>query len=183
MGTLKTKDNVKARKDIEIYCDRPELHIFKVQNKDMKPKASYTLSKPQLQNVCEWMTKIKFPDGYASNIRGCVNLADYSFYSFKSHDCHVFMQRLLPIALRGTIPNALWDVITELCTFFRAICSRVLRIEDLEKLQKSIVETICKLEKIFPPGFFDSMEHLVVHLVSEALLGGPKQYRWMYIYQ
>ncbi|GJW76725.1 uncharacterized protein Tco_0138407 [Tanacetum coccineum] len=183
MGTLKTKDNVKARKDVEIYCDRPELHIFKVHNKDMKPKASYTLSKPQLQNVCEWMKKIKFPDGYASNIGGCVNLADYSFYTFKSHDCHVFMQRLLPIALRGMIPNALWDVITELCTFFRAICSRVLRIEDLEKLQKSIVETICKLEKIFPPGFFDSMEHLVIHLPREALLGGPKQYRWMYIYE
>ena len=93
------------------------------------------------------------------------------------------MQRLLPIALRGMIPNVLWDVITELCTFFRAICSRVLRIEDLEKLQKSIVETICKLEKIFPPGFFDSMEHLVVHLAREALLGGPVQNRWMYPYE
>lgn len=74
------------------------------------------------------------------------------------------------------IPNVLWDVITELCTFFRAICSRVLHIEVLEKLQKSIVETLCKLEKIFPPGFFDSMEHLVVHLASEALLGCPVQY-------
>ncbi|GJU36668.1 putative transposon, En/Spm-like protein [Tanacetum coccineum] len=40
-----------------------------------------------------------------------------------------------------------------------------------------------KLEKIFPPGFFDSMEHLVVHLSSEALLGGPMQYRWMYLHE
>ncbi|GJX25674.1 transposon, En/Spm-like protein [Tanacetum coccineum] len=72
MGTLKTKDNVKARKDIEIYCDRPELHIFKVRNKDMKPKASYTLSKPQLQNVCEWMTKIKFPDGKPGSLKRTV---------------------------------------------------------------------------------------------------------------
>lgn len=95
MGSLKTKDNVKARKDVEIYCDRPELHILKVHNKDMKPKASYTLNKIQLQKVCEWMTKLKFPDGYASNIGGCVNLTDYNFYNFKSHDCHVFMQRLL----------------------------------------------------------------------------------------
>nr|GEX20647.1 hypothetical protein [Tanacetum cinerariifolium] len=81
------------------------------------------------------------------------------------------------------IPNVVWDAITELCIFFHAICLRVLRIEDLEKLQKSIVEIICKLEKIFPPGFFDSMEHLVVHLVWEALLGGPVQYRWMYLYE
>ncbi|GJT22178.1 uncharacterized protein Tco_0892115 [Tanacetum coccineum] len=130
MGSLKTKDNVKARKDVDVHCDRPELHMFKVQNRDMKPKAS-----------------------------------------------------LLPIALRGMIPNVVWDAITEICTFFSAICSRVLRIEDLEKLQKSIVETICKLEKIFPPGFFDSMEHLVVHLVWEALLGSPVQYRWMYLYE
>ncbi|GJY85197.1 transposase, Ptta/En/Spm [Tanacetum coccineum] len=108
---------------------------------------------------------------------------DSSFYSFKSHDSHVFMQRLLPIAFRGMIPNVVWDALTELCTFFRAICSRVLRIEDLEKLQKSIVEIICKLEKIFPPRFFDSMEHLIVHLVWEALLGGPMQYRWMYLYE
>ena len=37
-----------------------------------------------------------------------------------------------------------------------------------------------KLEKILPPGFFDVMEHLPVHLVHEARLGGPVQYRWMY---
>nr|GEW73103.1 transposase, Ptta/En/Spm [Tanacetum cinerariifolium] len=54
---------------------------------------------------------------------------------------------------------------------------------DLEKLQKSIVEIICKLEIIFPPGFFDSLEHLVVHLVWEALLDGLVQYRWMYLYE
>ncbi|GKD72573.1 putative transposon, En/Spm-like protein, partial [Tanacetum coccineum] len=65
MGSLKTKDNVKARKDVELYCDRPELHMFKVQNRDMKPKASYTLNKTQLHKVCEWMTKLKFPDGEA----------------------------------------------------------------------------------------------------------------------
>ncbi|KAJ9549585.1 hypothetical protein OSB04_022128 [Centaurea solstitialis] len=34
-----------------------------------------------------------------------------------------------------------------------------------------------------PPGFFDSMEHLVVHLAREALVGGPVQYRWMYLYE
>nr|GEW12860.1 hypothetical protein [Tanacetum cinerariifolium] len=63
------------------------------------------------------------------------------------------------------------------------ICSRVFLIEDLEKLQNSILETICKLEKIFSPGFFNSMELLVVHLVWVALLGGPMQYRWMYLYE
>ncbi|XP_052620614.1 uncharacterized protein LOC111890162 isoform X1 [Lactuca sativa] len=81
------------------------------------------------------------------------------------------------------VPNSTWDAITELCTFFRVICSRVLRVDDLQRLQTTIVETICKLEKIFPPGFFDSMEHLVIHLAREAMLGGPVQYRWMYLYE
>jgi len=43
--------------------------------------------------------------------------------------------------------------------------------------------TLCKLEQVFPPGFFDSMEHLSVHLAYEAMLGGPVQYRWMYPFE
>ncbi|GJS73246.1 hypothetical protein Tco_0706087 [Tanacetum coccineum] len=174
MDTSKTKDNIKARKDREIYCDPANLHTWSKNNKIIKPKASYTLTKPQVKKVCEWVKEVIFPDGYASNIGGCVNLKDCSFYSFKSHECHVFMQRLLPIALKGMIPNAIWDAITELCTFFHTICTKVLHIQDMEKLGESIVVTICKLlEKVFPPGFFDSMENLVMHLANEAILGDP----------
>nr|GEU48711.1 hypothetical protein [Tanacetum cinerariifolium] len=49
MGTAKMKDNVKARKDVKKYCNRAELHIHQVRTKDMKPKASYTLTKPQVE--------------------------------------------------------------------------------------------------------------------------------------
>ncbi|KAJ9539492.1 hypothetical protein OSB04_032225 [Centaurea solstitialis] len=183
MDTPKTKDNIKARRDLQVYCNRRELHVSTTGNRVVKPQSSYSLTKKQVKLVCSWLKTLKFPDGYASNIGGCVNLEDSSFYSFKSHDCHVFMQRLLPIALRGMIPTPTWDAITELCTFFRAICSRVLHIEDLVPLRTSVIQTICKLEKIFPPGFFDSMEHLVIHLAEEAIIGGPVQYRWMYLYE
>ena len=37
-----------------------------------------------------------------------------------------------------------------------------------------------KLETIFIPGFFDSMEHLPLHLATEYKLGGPSNFRWMY---
>jgi hypothetical protein len=33
---------------------------------------------------------------------------------------------------------------------------------------------------IFPPGFFLSMQHLILHLPREARLGGPMQHRWCY---
>jgi hypothetical protein len=50
----------------------------------------------------------------------------------------------------------------------------------MEKLEKEIMMLICKLEKIFPPGWFNPMQHLLVHLTYEAELGGPQQYRWIY---
>jgi hypothetical protein len=50
----------------------------------------------------------------------------------------------------------------------------------MEKLEQQIPILVCKLEKIFLPGFFNPMQHLLVHLPYEAKVGGPVQYRWMY---
>ena len=38
-------------------------------------------------------------------------------------------------------------------------------------------------QKKFPPGFFNVMEHLPIHLVQEARLGGPVQGTWMYPFE
>jgi hypothetical protein len=43
----------------------------------------------------------------------------------------------------------------------------------MEKLEKEILVVICKLEKIFPPGCFNPMQHLLVHIPYEAKVGGP----------
>jgi hypothetical protein len=67
--------------------------------------------------------------------------------------------------------------------FFRVICSNKLQTQHIERLETNIVKTICKLEMIFPPLFFDSMEHLLIHLSYEAKVGGPVQYRWMYPFE
>jgi hypothetical protein len=50
----------------------------------------------------------------------------------------------------------------------------------MEKLEKEISKLICKLEKIFPPGWFNPMQHLLIHIPYEAKVGGTQQYRWMY---
>ena len=63
------------------------------------------------------------------------------------------------------------DAITELSNFFQLICSRTLRISDLEKAQYDIVLILCKLEIIFLPAFFDIMVHLEMHLPEEAIHG------------
>ena len=50
----------------------------------------------------------------------------------------------------------------------------------MEKLEKEIPVLLCKLENFFPPGWFNPMQHLLIHLPYEAKVGGPVQYRWMY---
>ena len=68
----------------------------------------------------------------------------------------------------------------DLSCYFREVCSKVLQVEDLEKLESRIAMTLCELEKIFPPSFFTVMVHLVIHLATEAKIAGPVHYRWMY---
>ena len=48
--------------------------------------------------------------------------------------------------------------------FFRDLSTPTLKEEVVEQLQKNIPILLCNLEKIFPPEFFDVMEHLAVHI-------------------
>ena len=55
-------------------------------------------------------------------------------------------------------------------SFFKDFCSEKLLESSLVRMEESIVVITTKLEKIFPCGFFDEIEHLSVHLVQEARL-------------
>jgi hypothetical protein len=50
----------------------------------------------------------------------------------------------------------------------------------MEKLENEISVLLCKLEKIFSPGWFNPMQHLFIHLPYEAEIDGLHQYRCMY---
>ncbi|XP_058765057.1 uncharacterized protein LOC131638514 [Vicia villosa] len=179
----KTKDNEKARMDLAVICQHSDLELITHDNGKMtKPKANYCLSSDEAKKVCKWIKELKTPDGYASNLARCVDVNKGKVHGMKSHDCHVFMQCLLPFAF-SSLPDLVWKPLTELSQFFKGLCSNTLRKDELIKLGDNIPIIICKLERIFPPGFFDSMEHLPIHLPYEALLGGPVQYRWMYPFE
>jgi hypothetical protein len=64
------------------------------------------------------------------------------------------MQTLIPLAFRDLLLKAIWDALTEINHFFRDICSSKLNVDHIERLEMNIVETICKLEIVFPPSFF-----------------------------
>lgn len=128
----------------------------------------------------EFLKSVKYPDGYAANISKCVNTSNGKLTGLKSHDCHVLIQRILPIGMRGFVDKEISIALFELGTFFQDLCSRTVTRSKLEQLEERAIHILCKLEKIFPPAFFDVMVHLIIHLPREAILGGPVQYRWMY---
>jgi len=47
-------------------------------------------------------------------------------------------------------------------------------------MKDDIPVILCKLEKIFPPAFFDIMIHVAIHLPRDVELAGPVQFCWMY---
>lgn len=176
----KTKDKVQSRLDLPIYCKCSKLHLTPGP-KPKKPKASFALSNANKERVLIWLkNEVKFPDGYSSNWSRCINLTKRTITRLKSHEIHVFVERLMPVAFRCFVPRAIWEALNGVSTFFREICAKQLDIDKLNKLENNIIVTICKLKKIFPPAFFDVMEHLVVHLAHVVRLGGPVQFRWMY---
>jgi hypothetical protein len=144
------------------------------------PPTLYSLGPDEKTYLCKFLQGVKMPDGYASNIKRCVDMTRCKISGLKTHDCHVIFQKLLPIAVRNILPEEVVIPLNELSRFFNAICSKELSTEELDKLSISIRETLCCLEMIFPPAFFDIMMHLPVHLAEEAKLGGPVCYRWMY---
>ena len=98
----------------------------------------------------------------------------------KSHDFHIWIKRLLPAMVRGYVPDHIWQVLAELSYFFRQLCAKELDRSVVRDLEKAAPVLVCKLEKIFPPGFFLLMQHLIVHLPYEARMGGAVQARWCY---
>ncbi|CAN1185414.1 hypothetical protein LINPERPRIM_LOCUS38997 [Linum perenne] len=144
------------------------------------PPTCFTLSAKERQLLCKALKGVKVPDGYAANISRCCNLKQRKIAPFKSYDSHILMQQLLPLMIRRLLPKPVSGPLIQLCSFFKDLCSKTGEIDKLNRLKEQISLTLCQLERIFPPSFFDVMVHLTAHLVSEVNLGGPVQGRWMY---
>ena len=95
---------------------------------------------------CKFLHSLKLPDGYSSNISRCVNMKDWRIQGLKSHDCHVILQRLLPLTLRGTLRKDVSKSLIQLSAFFKELTSRSLKVEALEELESNISIILCKLE-------------------------------------
>jgi hypothetical protein len=96
----KTKDNIKARLDIALFCNRKNIKLVCDRSRVAKPRASFVLEKYAQLLVYKWFKSLCFFNRHASNISRLVNMEECKLYGMKSHDCHVFMKTLIPLAYR-----------------------------------------------------------------------------------
>jgi hypothetical protein len=89
----------------------------------------------------------------------------------------------LAIAIRAINHPYLKMVITRMCHFFNAISKKVINVSELDELRKEIRVTMFQLEMCFPPSFFDTMEHCIVHLVDQIFVLAPLYMHYMYLYE
>ncbi|KAK1630781.1 hypothetical protein QYE76_005096 [Lolium multiflorum] len=164
----KTKDTPDARQDQQSIHEGNNLNPEKYQG-----PASYALTKEEKEIFFEVLSSIKVPSGFSSNIKGIINMSEKKFQNLKSHDCHVIMTQLLPVALRGLLPENVRVPIVKLCAFLNAISQKVIDPLTLQNLQKDVVQCLVSFELVFPPSFFNIMTHLLVHLVEEIGVLGP----------
>ena len=105
-------------------------------------------------------------------MRRRVNLSTLRINRLKSHDYHIWIERLLSVMVRGYLPDQVWQVLAELSFFFRQLCAKELSLTVIEEMERMASVLLCKLEKIFPQGFFNPMQHMILHLPYEARMGG-----------
>ena len=164
----KKKDTEEAREDQKRVKERDGL-----SPEHYEGPASYALTKQEKVIFFECLSSIKVTAGFSSNIKRIVNVRLQKFQNLKSHDCHVIMTQLLPIALRGLLPENVRVPIVKLCAFLNAISQKVIDPAILPGLQNDVVQCLVSFELVFPPSFFDVMTHLLVHLVEEIQVLGP----------
>ena len=124
LGTLlgipgKSKDSINARLDLEDMSIRKSLHLKRDGDSYSIPHAPYMMDKNQKKTFYEFLKNVKFPDGYASNLTSCITADGCNLAGLKTHDCHIILQRILPVALRGIMDNDIYIAITELGHFFQ----------------------------------------------------------------
>jgi hypothetical protein len=103
-----------------------------------------------------WMKGLKFPDGYTAGLGRSVNMMTGKLIGLKGHDCYIIMERLLLVMFQGYFDDFVWTVLAELSYFYRQLCAKEITVEMMQKLEKEIPVVLCKMEKFFPPSFFQS---------------------------
>ena len=125
LGTLmnmpeRTKDGPKARTDLKLLGLKKELQYPNSDDADddeqtegtqgrhkrvkknevvVLKAACFTLSEEELEGFFRCLLGVKVPHDYSGKISRYLDVAKKRFSGMKSHDCHVLMTQILPVAM------------------------------------------------------------------------------------
>jgi hypothetical protein len=154
MDTTKSKDGLKAWRDMEQLNVMPELHpVLQENGKYNLLMACYNLGLEERRDLCTFVKNLKVPTGFSANPKKLVSMKDLSFHYCKAHDCHMMLTVYLLIAVRAIKPEFLKMVITHMCYFFSKISQKSFHRQELTDLYDFMVETQNQLEMCLSPAF------------------------------
>ena len=178
------KDSTAMRRDMEEVTHytavnpRKLLGLRETNAGFVKPRAPYVFTDTEKESFLSLVSHTKVPSGFSSTL--IKHIGEKKLSGMKSHDHHVLIQYILPAAVRHILKKGIRNAIIRVGNCFRRICSKAVKVSDIPALRTYVVETVCELEVWFPPGFWDIMPHLLLHLVDELEICGPVHYRWCY---
>ena len=107
-----------CKKNLHIVEARAPLTGFFV------PSAPYVLTPDNKRRLIERLMSLKPPTGFMSNMKSKVD-EDGTVHGLKSHDYHMLLQHILPLVLRGLLPDKVMKPILQLSNIFRKLCTKV----------------------------------------------------------
>ncbi|KAK1610440.1 hypothetical protein QYE76_034113 [Lolium multiflorum] len=130
---------------------------------------------PQGKNIfCTVIKYATFPDGYASNLYHKVNLEDKRLTGLKSHDCHIIMQDLMPLALCRSLPRSVAMPLIRFCKYFKVLYGTKM-LESQERRMSMLNHKLKKLNvptRDVQPSELISNEMERIALMKEAIAKG-----------
>jgi hypothetical protein len=182
--TGKTKDELNTRKDLQALRITEGLHPHeRLNGKVYHPLTSYTITNEEKRVICKCLRGVRVPIGFSTNIKNLVSMTELKVSGYNTHDCYTMLSLFLTIAIKAVNHPYLKMVITRMCHFFNAISKKLINIVELDEIHKEMRVTMCQLEMCFPPSFFDTMEHYMIHLADQVFVLGPTYMHHMYPYE
>jgi hypothetical protein len=110
---------MRATLNLEDDIRRKALHLVREGDSFTKPRACYVLTPEAKMKFLEFLSNVKFPDGYASNISRCVNMEAKTLNGLKAHDGPILLHRILRASLQGLVRKEVYEAIVELGRLFK----------------------------------------------------------------
>jgi hypothetical protein len=110
----------------------------------LKPTAPYVLTNNEFKLFANTVESLKTSIGHSSSLGK--HIRSKKFSALKSHDYHVLMQQLLPLAIRGLLKSGPRMAMMRMCKVFKRICTKIYNPTEYESLESDVAESMALLE-------------------------------------